>query len=105
MPPSTPLGNYNVTLTGTTTTKIVRTFKRILIVPANVTIPQFDNSEFPYEIADGELSFCSQPTRQLLAQVRTFRNPDPVADDMTRDAVRFCILDRICGTVLTLEQD
>ena len=70
MPPSTPLGNYNVTLTGTTTTKAVPDIQTILIVPANVTIPQLSITQNSLMRSQTE-NFRFAPTYPSLAQVKT----------------------------------
>jgi hypothetical protein len=70
MPPSTPLGNYNVTLTGTTTTKTVPDIQTILIVPANVTIHQLSITQNSLMRSQTE-NFRFAPTYPSLAQVRT----------------------------------
>lgn len=70
MPPSTPLGNYNITLTGTTTTKIVPDIQTILIVPANVTIPQLSITQNSLMRSQTE-NFRFIPTYPSLAQIRT----------------------------------
>ena len=70
MPPSTPLGNYNVTLTGTTTTKTVPDVQAIHIVPANVTIPQLSITQNSLMRSQTE-NFRFIPTYPSLAQVRT----------------------------------